>query len=456
MPFPKRQRGQEDQIHEPPVCRHGWNSLNLKIVWANFMTVSSNTPNSANPAGAKPVRAGQPDNSEHAGRVSLGKYRLLKKIGSGGMGAVFQAEDTERNRIVAIKILPKEKAKNPILVKRFKSEAQAAANLSHENIVQVYGAGEADGYLYISLEYIEGTDVQELVSKHGVLPVKRSLDIIRQMAKALEHTGSINLAHRDIKPSNLLIRPDGVAKLTDLGLARFIDEVTETGITRAGYTVGTVDYMAPEQARDSKAADVRSDIYSLGCTWYFMLTGQPPYPDGSVTNKITAHALSPIPDPRVFNKEVPEGVVVVLHRMMAKHPEDRYQTARELLPDLKTVVQSKDNKANYLRDAFDDEDAAPTRPRRNSRLNDRSLRDSGKQRRIPPEKKEKPKAEGGGIQIQIDPLRFVMATLLLVGALGGAWWVSQSLSQTANPESPQQQSLDAADRPSAPTIQPTP
>ena len=227
---------------------------------------------------------------------------------------------------MAIKILPKDKAKNPTLVKRFKAEAQAAANLSHDNIVQVYGAGEAEGYLYISMEFIEGTDVQELVTKHGVLPVKRSLDIIRQMGRALDHTGTMNLAHRDIKPSNLLIRPDGLVKLTDLGLARFIDEQTETGITRAGYTVGTVDYMAPEQARNSKAADVRSDIYSLGCTWYFMLTGQPPYPEGSVTNKISAHALNPIPDPRLINRDVPESVVMVLNRMLAKKPEDRYQT----------------------------------------------------------------------------------------------------------------------------------
>ncbi len=306
-----------------------------------FMPIPSNTPSSTYsvapdgvdetraeaPAGNE-TRAEGPKESEHAGRVSLGKYRLLKKVGSGGMGAVFQAEDTERGRIVAIKILPRDKAKNPTLVKRFKAEAQAAANLSHDNIVQVYGAGEAEGYLYISLEFIDGSDVQELVTKHGVLPVKRSLDIIRQMGRALDHTGSMNLAHRDIKPSNLLIRPDGLVKLTDLGLARFIDEATETGITRAGYTVGTVDYMAPEQARNSKAADVRSDIYSLGCSWYFMLTGQPPYPEGSVTNKISAHALNPIPDPRLINRDVPESVVMVLTRMLAKKPEDRYQTAR--------------------------------------------------------------------------------------------------------------------------------
>jgi serine/threonine-protein kinase len=424
------------------------------------MAVPSNTPSpkSTNPTGAKDARAAGSGDSEHAGRVFLGKYRLLKKLGSGGMGAVFQAEDTERGRIVAIKILPKDKAKNPVLVKRFKAEAQAAGNLAHDNIVQVYGAGEADGYLYISMEFIEGTDVQELVTKHGVLPVKRSLDIIRQMARALDHTGTMNLAHRDIKPSNLLIQPNGLIKLTDLGLARFIDEETNTGITRAGYTVGTVDYMAPEQARDSKSADVRSDIYSLGCTWYFMLTGQPPYPEGSLTNKISAHALSPIPDPRQLNSDVPEAFVVVLARMMAKHPEDRYQTGRDLLTDLKAVVNSRDNTAGNMRDAFRDDDAGPSRPRRGSRPAMAALRESGKQRRIPPpEKKSKPGPESGGIQIQIDPLRFVMAALLLIGVIGGAWWVSHSLSDTANPDSPPEQKSPAdPDRPSAPLIKPSP
>lgn len=424
------------------------------------MTVPSNTPASkpTNAQGAKSKRPNNPSESEHAGRVSLGKYRLLKKIGSGGMGAVFQANDTERERTVAIKILPKDKAKNPTLVKRFKAEAQAAANLSHENIVQVFGAGEADGYLYISMEYIEGTDVQELVSKHGVLPVKRSLDIIRQMARALDHTGTMNLAHRDIKPSNLLIRPDGTIKLTDLGLARFIDEQTETGITRAGYTVGTVDYMAPEQARDSKAADVRSDIYSLGCTWYFMLTGQPPYPDGSVTNKISAHALNEIPDARRMNPDVPEAIVLVINRMLAKSPEDRYQTGRELLADLKAVVQSRDNTAHRLQDAFRDEDVASTRPRRGKRPSDRSMRAMSRNRRSRSGKKESADSSSSqGIQIQIDPLRFVVAALLFIGVIGGAWWISQNFNQVATPPTPESQDVvDPNTRPSAPDVKPSP
>ena len=170
------------------------------------------------------------------------------------------------------------------------------------NIVRFYDHGFHKMELYgaslvvpfIALEYVDGTDVHHLVEKRGPVPVKRSIAIVRQVAKALEHAFEQNIVHRDIKPSNLLIQRDGSVKLTDFGLARSLDEETETGITRAGTTVGTVDYMSPEQARDSKAADIRSDIYSLGCTWYHMLTGQPPYPEGAVTNKLQAHAtLSP-------------------------------------------------------------------------------------------------------------------------------------------------------------------
>src|SRR4029077_20373075 len=141
---------------------------------------------------------------------------------------------------------------------------------------------------------------------------KRSIEIIRQVVKALEHAHEKGMVHRDIKPGNLLLRRDGVVKLADLGLARRLDDNTDTSITRAGTTVGTVDYMSPEQARDSKAADTRSDIYSLGSTWYYMLTGQPPFPDGSLTNKLRAHAEPPLPDPRSENPAVSEAVVGVM------------------------------------------------------------------------------------------------------------------------------------------------
>ena len=274
---------------------------------------------------------------EHNRLKTLGKYRIQKRIGAGGMGTVFLAVDDSLNRTVALKVLPKDRAENPVLVRRFKAEGQAAAHLEHPNIVRVFEAGEADGFLYMALEYIEGIDVHELVERRGVVPIKRSTDIIRQTALALQHAHDKGIVHRDIKPSNLLIKRDGSVKLADLGLARSIDDTLETNITRAGTTVGTVDYMAPEQARNSKAADVRSDIYSLGCTWYHMLTGHPPFPEGSMTNKLQAHAVGKRPDPRAENGRVPEGIVAVIQRMMAANPENRYQDPAALLEDLEAT-----------------------------------------------------------------------------------------------------------------------
>ncbi|OYW17570.1 MAG: hypothetical protein B7Z55_12285, partial [Planctomycetales bacterium 12-60-4] len=200
----------------------------------------------------------------------LGKYQIDKKLGQGGMGAVYLALDTELRRKVAIKVLPRDKASNPTLVRRFKAEAQAAAQLRHDNIVAVYDSDESDGYLYIAMEFVEGQDLHEMINRRGTIPVKRSIEMMKQVASALQHAHEHKIVHRDIKPSNLLIRRDGVVKVTDLGLARSVDDTIETGITRAGTTVGTVDYMSPEQARNSKLADIRSDLYSLGCTWFQM------------------------------------------------------------------------------------------------------------------------------------------------------------------------------------------
>lgn len=266
---------------------------------------------------------------------SLGKYKIQRKVGSGGMGSVFLAVDQQLKRTVALKVLPKDKASNLTLVRRFKAEGQAGAQMEHPNIVSVYESGEIDGYLYLAMEFVEGVDAFELLRKRGVIPVKRSVDIIKQATLALQHANQRQIVHRDIKPSNLMIRDrDGVVKLADLGLARFLEDDGDLGLTKAGTTVGTVDYMSPEQARDSKAADIRSDLYSLGCTWFHLLTGNPPYPDGDLMNKLRAHAMQPVPDPRQVNPSVPAGVAAIVQRMMAKKPEDRYQTPAQLLWDL--------------------------------------------------------------------------------------------------------------------------
>ncbi|MFO0917412.1 MAG: serine/threonine-protein kinase [Planctomycetaceae bacterium] len=291
----------------------------------------------------------------------IGRYELEKELGSGGMGAVYLAKDTQLKRLVALKVLPPDKAENSTLVKRFQAEAQAAAQLRHDNIVSIYDNGEADGHLYIAMEFVDGYDVQELIRKRGKIPVKRSIEIIKQVAQALQHAAIHKIIHRDIKPSNLLIRNDGVVKLVDLGLARSIDDTLESNITRAGTTVGTVDYMSPEQARNSRLADTRSDIYSLGCTWYHMLTGQPPYPVGSMTNKLQAHASAPLANPIRLNDAVPEALVAVMQRMMAKSPEDRYQTPSELLADLEQPSLTQDGMVQELMSEVAAEEDHPTR-----------------------------------------------------------------------------------------------
>jgi len=285
----------------------------------------------------------------------IGKYTISRRLGAGGMGIVYLAADSELKRTVALKVLSQDRANNPILVRRFKSEGQAAALLQHKNIVSVYEAGQADGYLFLALEYVEGIDLLEWVNQHGPLPVKRSVEIMRQATEALQHAFERNIVHRDIKPSNLMVARDGTVKLTDMGLARSIDETLDTTITRDGTTVGTVDYMAPEQASNSKAADARSDIYSLGCTWFHLLTGRPPYPEGSVTNKIAAHISSPIPDPRLIQSQIPEAVVAVIHRMLAKKKEQRYQTPAELLEDLNSPTLRWSQEAPNLLAMFGDD-----------------------------------------------------------------------------------------------------
>lgn len=268
------------------------------------------------------------------GLKQLGRYTIIKKLGQGGMGTVFLATDTQLRRQVALKVLAKEKAENPTLVKRFKAEAQAAAALKHDNIVAIHDAGEADGLLYIALEFIDGTDAHTIVAKRGPMPAKRAMDVIRQTTLALQHAHEQKIVHRDIKPSNLLIAKNGLVKLADMGLARSVDESLETNITRAGTTVGTVDYMSPEQAKNSKSADIRSDLYSLGATWFHLLTGHPPFPEGSMLNKLNAHSGAPRPDVRDENDSVSENISVMIKRLLAVKPEDRYQTPADLLEDL--------------------------------------------------------------------------------------------------------------------------
>jgi serine/threonine-protein kinase len=271
--------------------------------------------------------------------VQLGHFTVIQRIRTGGMGAVFRALDSRLARVVALKVLPPALSRDPLIVQRFKNEAQSAAQLDHENVARVYFIGEDQGLHFIAFEFINGTNVRDLIAQDGHLSVAEAVNYILQIASALVHTSAQGVVHRDIKPSNIIITPTGRAKLVDLGLARKEnreDEAVE--LTVAGTTLGTFDYISPEQARDPRAADVRSDIYSLGCTLYHMLTGEPPYPEGTVLQKLLQHQGDEAPDPTLKNRLVPENLSVVVRKMMAKDPRRRYQSSEQLVRDLMLVA----------------------------------------------------------------------------------------------------------------------
>jgi tetratricopeptide (TPR) repeat protein len=266
----------------------------------------------------------------------VGRYEVVAHLASGGMGEVYKARDRELGRDVALKVLPDHLANNPTSVERFRREARAAARLSHKNIVTLYDWGQHGGTWFLALEFVDGTDLGSRIAGKGHLDSEEAWIITIQAAKALDHAFRQGVVHRDVKPSNFLLTRQGKklrVKLTDLGVARAIRD-EDFRITRDGTTVGTIDYLAPEQARDSALADVRSDIYSLGCTLYHMLTGQPPFPDGGLGERIYKHMQVDPADVRDLNPEVPDGLWMVLRRMLAKRPEERYQTPGELLEAL--------------------------------------------------------------------------------------------------------------------------
>jgi serine/threonine protein kinase len=272
----------------------------------------------------------------------IGKYRIVAHIATGGMGTVYKARDEELQRTVALKVLSPDLANNPILVERFRREAIHAARLTHKNIVTLFECGQVDGLHYIAMEYIEGIDLSEYIRRKEKLDPEEARRILIQACKALEHAYAQGITHRDIKPSNFLLANDEGrcrVKLTDLGLARMVNE-DDFRVTRAGTTVGTVDYMAPEQARDSSLADIRSDIYGLGCTCYHMLAGQPPFAEGGLGERIYKHIAADPPDIRDLNPEVSASLWTVLRRMLAKHPDDRFQTPTELIEALRSVDTS--------------------------------------------------------------------------------------------------------------------
>jgi tRNA A-37 threonylcarbamoyl transferase component Bud32 len=258
----------------------------------------------------------------------LGSYVLLERLGEGGMGAVFKARNWKLGRVVALKLIRKECLADAEAVQRFRREIRVASHLDHPNIIHTYDADEVGSSHFLVMEHVEGTDLARLVRQRGPLRVASACDYVRQAALGLQHAFERGLVHRDIKPSNLLLASSGVVKVLDFGLVRLSPAAAEltTTLTDENVVMGTPDFMSPEQSLGSHAVDIRADLYSLGCALYFLLTAQVPFPGGTVGEKIARHlAQEPVPVEQV-RSDVPATAAAVVRKLLAKRPEDRYQT----------------------------------------------------------------------------------------------------------------------------------
>ena len=264
--------------------------------------------------------------------IFLNQYVLIERLGEGGMGEVYRAKHRRMDRDVALKIIRKDRLSSPDAVKRFLREITAAAHLTHENVVMAYDADQCGDRHFFAMEYVDGTNLARLVKEKGPLPVLQACNCIRQAALGLQHAFERNMVHRDIKPSNLLLSKTGVVKILDMGLARVHEgegAPGESRITQEGLVIGTPDYLAPEQARNARTADIRADIYALGCTFYYLLTGAPPFKGDTPTEKLLRHTTEPVPT--IARPDVAPAVEAIVQKMMAKRPEDRFQTPAEVV-----------------------------------------------------------------------------------------------------------------------------
>lgn len=268
----------------------------------------------------------------------LGPYHVLAPIGKGGMGAVYLARDSRTQSLAAVKVLPPKRAKaEERLLARFKREMDICQKVAHPNVARTFEVGQHEDVNYIAMEYIPGKNLYRLVSDEGALAAPRAARLFQEICLGLEHAHAQGLIHRDMKPSNVVITPDDHAKVLDLGLALMQGEAQadRTVVGGQGYIVGTLDYLAPEQADDAFAVDIRSDIYSLGCTLYFALTKQPPFPGGNALQKLLRHRIDVPPSVLRLNPDVPPEFAALVERMMAKKKEERFATAGEVRAALK-------------------------------------------------------------------------------------------------------------------------
>jgi serine/threonine protein kinase len=281
--------------------------------------------------------------SGHGQELILGNYVITDKIGEGGMGKVYKANQLRLSRTVALKVIRPNLLSNDTALKRFQREAKAAAQLAHPNIVRLFDADQVGDRHFLAMEFVNGTDLSKLVKDAGPLPIGMACSFTQQAAAGLQHAHDLGLVHRDIKPSNLLVTAPGkagktgsggVVKILDMGLARAVGDATNesdlTALTQAGTVIGTPDYMSPEQAKNSSTVDGRSDIYSLGCTFFFLLTGRTLFPNGSTLEKLLQHQMDAPPHIQLLRPEIPDELAVIIHRLLAKQPEGRFQSGAAL------------------------------------------------------------------------------------------------------------------------------
>ncbi len=269
------------------------------------------------------------------GKTIANRYEIISQTGVGGMATVYTARDNVLNRKVAIKVLKYEFTTDEEFIKRFNSEAQAAASLTHPNIVSIYDVGNEDGIYYIVMELVRGKTLKQIITEEGALPWKWSVNIAMQIASALETAHKNNIVHRDIKPHNIIITEDGVAKVTDFGIAKAVSNST---ITAFGTTIGSVHYFSPEQAKGGYT-DAKSDIYSLGVVMYEMLTGRVPFDSDTSVSVALKHMQEPPVPPMEINDNIPQAVNDIILKAMEKEPMARYQTATAMMRDLSRALK---------------------------------------------------------------------------------------------------------------------
>ena len=305
--------------------------------------------------GATHLDLGSASNATKEALAEHSRYEIVELIAQGGMGKVFKATHLMMDRTVALKVIKNQLMRNTEVIERFHREVKAAAQLSHPNIVTAYDAEQANGVHFLVMEYVEGTTLSDLVKRDGQLPIAKAVDYARQAATGLQHAHEHGMVHRDMKPHNLMLTTDGTVKILDFGLASLSSETiaassdsslsADASLTNAGCVMGTPDFISPEQATDAHQADIRSDIYSLGATLYYLLSGQPPFSNGGVAERLKDHAeTAPVPMNQL-REEVPQELADIVSRMLAKDPAERFGSPKEVESALALLAVDQSTRA---------------------------------------------------------------------------------------------------------------